>query len=315
MLITKDQFSKESEKYEDWNIWQSYQWWEFQSNIWKEVYSLMDANYLALAIKQWLPFDNSYIQVPKWPLWITDNCFFDDLIELAKKQKSIFIRIISESPLICPEMHFQVKRDQFPRSTLIIDLTQGEDEILMQMKQKGRYNIRVAQKNWIIIKEEEDSIKWSQVFFDLMEDTSSRDGFSWYDDEYYRIMIDSLWKKAKVLIAYFENEPVAAWIFTFSDNKAIYYYWASSNKHRNLMAPYLIQWKAISVAKQMKCKTYDFLWIASDIKNKKDPLYWVSQFKMKFWWEIVTYPQAIDIPVCLWKYALYRLVNILRWRG
>lgn len=312
MLITKDQYKKERKSYKDWNIWQSFEWWEYQSTLWKDVFSISGQGYLALVIKQDLPFRQNYLQVPKWPLWFQDNVFFKDIIELAKKQWSIFVRIISEKPVNYHDLAFKAKKDQFPKSSLIIDLREGEDEILMQMKQKGRYNIRLAQKKWVKVVEELNSEVSAQIFSELMKDTSKRDDFAWHDKNTYKSMIDNLWDKLKVFIAYFDNEPIAAWIFTFCDEKCVYYYWASSNEYRNLMAPYLLQWEAISNAKEMWYKSYDFLWIAENENNKSDHLYWVTHFKLKFWGEKVTYPDALDIPVNLFKYFLYRFIKLFR---
>ncbi len=313
MLITKEQYKKERKAYKNWNIWQSYEWWEYQSALGKDVFSIKWQGYLALVVKQGLPFGQNYLQVPKWPLWFQDNLFFKDIISLAKKQWSIFVRIISE---IAPNYHwmvFKAKKDQFPKSTLIIDLRISEDEILMQMKQKWRYNIRLAQKKWVKVVEEKNSELWAQIFAELMEDTSQRDAFAGHDESTYKSMIDNLWDKIKVYIAYFEDEPIAAGIFTFLDEKCVYYYWASSNEYRNLMAAYLLQWEAISTAKEMWCKTYDFLWIATNEDKKSDSLYWVTQFKLKFWGEKVTYPDAIDIPINLFKYFAYRGLKLFRW--
>jgi len=63
----------------------------------------------------------------------------------------------------------------------------------------------------------------------------------------------------------------------------LYYYWASTSnkKYRNLMAPYLLQWGAIKIAKKLNNKIYDFLWVSSP-GDKSSSLSWVTDFKMKF---------------------------------
>lgn len=312
MLIKQKEFIKLEKNFKNWNIWQSFNWWNFQANLWKKVFSISWDSYLALIIKQNLPFKQNYLQVSRWPLWWADDEFFEDVSMLANKEKSFFVRVIPEIEYFYEWLSFNVYKNNFPSISLVIDLTKSEEEILIQMKQKGRYNIRLAQKKWVQIIEEKDSEKSSKIFFDLMKDTWKRDWFVWHSKEFYKTMIDSLWDNIKVLIAYFDNKPISAWIFTFCSTKAVYYYWASSNKYRNLMAPYYVQWDAICLAKKMWCKSYDFLWIAEDVNNEKDPLYWVTQFKLKFWWEIIKYPASIDIPISLWKYVIYRIVQFLR---
>ena len=73
------------------------------------------------------------------------------------------------------------------------------------------------------------------------------------------------------------------------------------------MAPYLLQWYAILEAKKVGFKKYDFLWIAWDENDKKNSWYWITQFKLKFWWEKVEEVDSFDIPVNYFKYFLYRL--------
>ncbi len=77
------------------------------------------------------------------------------------------------------------------------------------------------------------------------------------------------------------------------------------------MAPYLIQWKALTDAKKQWYEKYDFLWISPEnIKNHQ--LKGVTQFKTKFWWERITYPSAKDIVYRPVNYLLYRIYKLIR---
>jgi lipid II:glycine glycyltransferase (peptidoglycan interpeptide bridge formation enzyme) len=85
-----------------------------------------------------------------------------------------------------------------------------------------------------------------------------------------------------LLLAFSDDKVIAWWIFVFDKEVSIYYYWASTSdkKYRNLMAPYLLQWEAILMAKNIWSKLYDFLWVAwPDDKNSE--LAWVTDFKLK----------------------------------
>jgi len=66
-------------------------------------------------------------------------------------------------------------------------------------------------------------------------------------------------ENSELILAYYEDEIIAGGIFIFDTEVSIYYYGASGNTHRNLMAPYLLQWSAIRIAKDRKSKLYDFL--------------------------------------------------------
>lgn len=312
MLTTKEEFEKSAKELWGWSIWQTKEWWEYQASTWKKVFSIWANSWASLVIKWPLPFWQNYLYVQRWPIWLYDEIFFEDLKDIAREEWSTFIRVSSEKNIHYHWNFFNSIKDYFPKASLVINLEKSEEEILKQMKQKGRYNIRLAQKKWVKIEEEKDSEKASEIFEKLVKETTQRDWFWWHKKEVYKKMIDSLWDKIKVLIAYFEWKEIAAWIFTLYEDQAVYYYWASSNKHRNLMAPYLIQWNAMQIAKEMWCKTYDFFWIAKDEKNKKDSWYWVTQFKLKFWGRKKEYPKAFDIPMSLWKYLIYRVLKFIR---
>ena len=264
MIITQKKFSESLKKFsdEEKNIWQTSEWGVFQWFIWKKVFSIWNENFLSLVVKQDLWFWQNFLHVQKWPLWNADDDFFIDLKKIAKEEKSAFIRISQNSDLNLGKKifynwtSFSAVWDIFPKFSLIIDLEKTEDEILMEMKQKWRYNIRLAQKKWVKILEEKNPEKWAEIFYNLAQETTKRDWFSWHQKEVYQEMIELLWEKAKIYIWYFEDQPICAGIFTYSWNTATYYYWASWNSHRNLMAPYFLQWNALLEAKNHGFKYY-----------------------------------------------------------
>lgn len=165
--------------------------------------------------------------------------------------------------------------------TALIDLSKTEEEILASMKPKGRYNIKVAEKNEIVVKKAEITDENISVFYDLMTETTLRDSFSGNTKTFYKNFLNSS-KNNLLFIAYKWEVQVAAWIFVYFWDIAIYYYWASSSdkSYRNLMAPYLLQWTAIREGKSRWCKLYDFLGIASP-DEENSSLAWVTDFKLK----------------------------------
>lgn len=223
--------------------------------------------------------------------------FKEKLQQLAKKHGSLFAKIETLTTKNPPHKNLQkiqenlkktgfkiAHKEYLPKFTLVIDLNQSEEEILAQMKPKGRYNIRLAQKKNLAIKESTNI----DDFYQLLTETTTRDGFQGQKKEYYKKLLETLGNKAKLYITYLGKEPIAALILTFHKDTATYYYGASSNKHRNLMAPYLLQWHAITESKKQGYKYYDFLGVA-DPNNPNDPLKGVSQFKHKFRGELIEY--------------------------
>jgi len=98
----------------------------------------------------------------------------------------------------------------------------------------------------------------AKKFFELMQETTSRDNFAGNTLKYYENFLENI-ENSQLFFAYYEEKIIAAGIFVFDGETALYYYGASGNSHRNLMAPYLLQWTAICHAKKRGCKTYDFL--------------------------------------------------------
>ena len=61
-----------------------------------------------------------------------------------------------------------------------------------------------------------------------------------------------------MFLAEHENEVTAGIIVTFYKDTATYYFGASGDSKRNLMAPYLLQWEAILYAKISAADTMTF---------------------------------------------------------
>lgn len=252
-----------------------------------------------------LPFNKSWLYCNRGPVindlkegYLTE--FLQKTKEIAKNENAIFLRI--EPPFIADSKDGKKYVEQAhdigfkgahastqPEHTLIIDINQPEEEILAQMKQKGRYNIRLADKKGVRVTESEDI----ESFYKILKETTERDVFSGHNKEYYKNMIEILKKDdmAKLYIAEHEGETLAGIIVTFYNNMATYYYGASSNHKRNLMAPYLLQWHAMKEAKKRGISHYDMLGVAPpDAKNH--PWEGVSQFKTKFGGQRVQYVKA-----------------------
>jgi lipid II:glycine glycyltransferase (peptidoglycan interpeptide bridge formation enzyme) len=193
--------------------------------------------------------------------------------------------------------------------TAVIDISLTHEEILSNMKPKGRYNIKLAEKKWIEVREVSKTDENIKLFYDLMLETTSRDWFNWNSLDFYKTFLNSL-NNSKLLLAYYEWIVIAWGIFIFDAEVSIYYYWASSwdSKYRNLMAPYLLQWTAIMIAKNSCSKIYDFLWVAwpDDIDS---PLAWVTDFKKKFTSDIRFVSESY---IFINKVCKYSIINLLK---
>ncbi len=179
-----------------------------------------------------------------------------------------------------------------PPQTIILDLVPSEEDILKRMKQKTRYNIRLAAKKGVTVRE--GGNKDLPIFNALMRLTGQRDGFGVHAPEYYQAAFELFKDQVILLIAEFEERPLSAVMVFKWGNKAGYLYGASSNEHRNLMPNYAVQWAAIQWAKAQGCTEYD-LWgipdapfeqLEEEFTNRHDGLWGVYRFKRGFGGEI-----------------------------
>ena len=293
------------------NLWQSIPWSYFQEKLKKQVFLFGDNEAIAVGIIQKMPFGLNYLEIPRGPIGTTESAFWQELKNTAKQYKCIFIRI-SPAHYVqnMPKIRLKAPVQIHPTDTLILDLTLSESELLKQMKPKGRYNIRVAQRHGVEIFESKNVKK----FYELIKETTHRNNFSAHPLSYYQNMLESLKDYAKLYLAKIKDPYqgeiiIAGGIFIFMDNTCTYYYGASSHKYKHCMAPYLLQWQVISEAKKQNFKKYDFLGIAPE--NKKiHPLKGISRFKLQFGGSRVKSPPAQDIIFNPFLYLLYLLYKI-----
>jgi len=250
-------------------------------------------------------------------LWLENKISEKDvneMIKLCEKEKCLFIQIETlnyDNDLdlsINSFWEWYYKKFITPY-TAVIDLNQTEEEILAKMKPKGRYNIKVALKKWVEVKEVEKTDENIKKYYDLMQQTTSRDNFNWNSMDYYKTFLNSL-NNSKLLLAYVWEKVIAWWIFTFDKDISIYYYWASTSdkEYRNMMAPYLLQWEAVKIAKSIWSSLYDFLWVATPW-DKSSELAWVTDFKLKLTKDVRKVSKSY---IYVNKKIKYLLINILR---
>jgi len=151
-----------------------------------------------------------------------------------------------------------------PPSTIMIDISDDEDAILKRMKSKWRYNIRLAARKGVTVRELTRAEL--SIFDDLMQTTGQRDSFSVHSAAYYAAAYDLLAPDSGAfLLAEYEGEPLAS-IVVFSVGNTAWYLWgASSNRQRNRMPNHALQWAAIQWARARDATCYDLWGIPDEI--------------------------------------------------
>ncbi|OGO25701.1 MAG: hypothetical protein A2Y54_00300 [Chloroflexi bacterium RBG_16_51_16] len=337
--------------------------WEPMPYLWRASSGSPQATAAAMILKRRLPMGGlsarlSILYCPKGPImeWRNSglrNRVLNDLQSLTRKNGGIFLKIDPEVILgtgvpeseddkldvngqdVVKEFNnlgWKMSSDQIQfKNTFSIDLNPSEDELLAAMKQKTRYNIRLAEKKGVTVRS--GTTADLPLLYKMFAETSIRDGFVIRDETYYQNVWGSFISAAasseektssaapwaEPLIAEVDGESVAAVILFFFARRAYYLYGMSREMHREKMPNYLLQWSAMRRARQVGCTSYD-LWGAPDEFIETDPLWNVSRFKEGLGGLVIRSVGAWDYaPNPLW-YNLYtrlipRLLDMMRLRG
>ncbi len=222
----------------------------------------------------------------------------------ARGSKVLFARVESWA-----EGRAGAGESYLPRHSLVLDLSRSADEILTQMEQKGRYNIKQARKLGVVV--EEAGVKGVVDFYKLLADTGGRDGFGVHPRAFYEAVMREMGERAHLYLARVDGEVVAGIVVVDWNDTAIYYYGASSSADRKSYASYLLQWTAICEAKARGMKTYDFFGIAPE-GDSRHAWAGVTQFKTRFGGKRVEYEAAKVVVFRPWAYRAYRMLKYVR---
>ncbi len=281
------------------HILQSAQWGSLKADFgWKPYYFIGDqCGALVLVKNIFLGFNLAYI--PKGPVGTNWESMWPELDDFCKKEHIVFLKVEPdqwESENDTLQKHFPGfnagARPVQPRQTIVLSLLGTEEEWLERMKQKTRYNIRLAEKKEIQIIES-DRV---DVFNELMRATGERDAFGIHEDAYYQRAYD-LFKPDELctlLLAMYGANALAGLMVFKQGKRAWYLYGASNDQERNRMPTYLLQWAAIQWAKGQGCEEYD-LWgipdateeiLEKDFTSRSEGLWGVYRFKRGYGGEI-----------------------------
>ncbi len=320
---------------------QSKEWAQIKEPVgwlpeWKKWYredgSISAASMVLYRSLSKLPICVAY--VPRGPLvdWSDPDQYqtvLKDLIKEAQSRKAIFLKIdpdltvgrgIPQTESDRPDPTglgvkqylenngwlFSQDQIQF-RNTVEIDLSPSEEELLMRMHPKTRYNIRLAEKKGVVVTEA-DEVDWPEIYR-MYGETAARDGFIIRSWDYYKrvwsILVEN--QMATCLKAEINGELVGAiWVVGFGQ-KAHYLYGMSKSIHREYMPNHILQWRGMLLAKSQGRKVYD-MWGAPNEFSESDSLSGVFRFKQGFGGEVIRTLGAWDYPINPRLYRLYTSV-------
>ncbi|MEK7655998.1 MAG: peptidoglycan bridge formation glycyltransferase FemA/FemB family protein [Patescibacteria group bacterium] len=223
----------------------------------------------------------------------------------AGTARSLFIRVEPVSELGKPEglpvLPFLRNKPRNPSSTVLVDLERSREEIQSAMKQKTRYNIRVADRHGITTRVATHPSDVT-AFLDLHEKTAARDRFTAQDRNYLADLYKNFEPKGLARIRLAERGEIllAGSMEILYGRTATYLHGASSSEGKNLMAPYALHWDAIMHAKRDGSLIYDFWGVNPASKAAfayKDSWEGISRFKLGWGGRLVDLVGTWDFPI------------------
>ncbi len=191
-----------------------------------------------------------------------------------------------------------------------IDLSPMLKDIRAQMKQKGRYNVGVAERHGVEVMTDGSEAAVNE-FVHIHHATASRKKYAGRSSAYLRQLIGLLHQEGLggLWVARYQGMVLAGVIVSFYHDRASYLYGASSSEHRNVMAPYLLHFGIIDEAKRRGCTVYDMIGVAPPEAPLDHPWSGISRFKREFGGETVRYLGSYDrVYSPLW-YKAYSLMR------
>ena len=320
------------EKHERCNFQQSLEWGEVKTSWKKEVILSEDENSningsLTVWIRK-IPVFGNIMYVARGPICnLHDEKVLKDLKNgcdfLAKKYNAFVLRMEPDVEKddkkfreIVTELGYKIKDDSKdfkdeiqPRFVFQLNLKgKDKDTIFKEFHSKTRYNIRLALKKGVEIKEgTREDLK---VFHKIMVETGKRDNFLVRSLSYFEKMYDELapYGHMKLMMAYHDGQAISGIIPIIYGNKTWYLYGASSNSKRNLMPNYWLQWTMIQEAIDNGHDIYDFRGV-SGVVDESHPQYGLYRFKKGFNARFVEFIGEVYIPYKPLKYKLYKFAE------
>lgn len=308
----------------DGGFLQSHYWRAFQEAGAHQTFHIEGDGFWGNGIVQSLPVVGEYLYFPRGPVIDFSRAnaskVSEAILDAAKKARAKWIRIEMPSDKSLEQLRaffnepvVKAPHDAQPREIFIVDLLPNEERLLASMKPKTRYNVRLAEKKGVKILHTREE-KYKQAFLALIEQTADRKEIIPHPKGYYEKFFSSLPENTcHLFVAEYQGEILATSLLATFGNTATYLHGGSSSKHRDVMAPYLLQWEQMKFAKQVGCARYDFGGVRVNTQGNGS---WegITRFKMGFSekTEPILLPGTYDIILNPQSYYLYERLRLLK---
>lgn len=286
---------------------------------------VLDGNNFVMTVHP-IPKTSYFIgYVPKGT--VPTNTLITELRTIGKKERCIFIQL---EPNVTKDQMANNRAQMahlglhpsahplFTKYTFILDLSPSEEDLLKNMHQKTRYNIRVAEKKGVIVQEDTSDTAF-ETFLRLNRETNTRQKFYSHPDSYFRTLRKLLTNKEPhdfsmhLMTASYEGQILVAWILFVCGDTLYYPYGASSSEHREVMASNLMMWETIKFGKKLGLTHFDMWGSLGPTPDTNDSWYGFHRFKQGYGGVLTEFIGSYDLVLNPFLYQIYKAADKLRW--
>lgn len=332
-MTSMEQWASIQDRYPEANFLQSPAWQKMNELVGHKV--LVDASddaWCLMIVKN--AKRGRYLEVPGGPLVDWENeeqvqRVFGRIYTVARREGCVFVRLR-------PQLRQSAENTERLRAlgarpapmhlhaehTVMIDLTESEEQLLKDMRKQTRYEVRRAEKLGMQV-EWGNSAELFQEFHAVQTETAARQHFVPPDLPTLLAEREAFGQNARLYVARTaEGDAVAYGLVLIGGAEAEYFEAASTALNRKLPGAYALQWQVMRDLKALGVERYN-LWGIAPLKNSSgrgqhatpDPQHryaGVTTFKTGFGGEIVEYVPAQDIVIKHIRYGINWLIEVVR---
>lgn len=290
-LLVNLEFAQSKEAWDDFlkenngTFLQSYDWGEFRreyQSVWRVMMRDQDQIQGVCQVMEERSPLGKYLYLPHGPVASSPEVRDELLRQVGRFIGTNYIGLKAE-PLQDLTVGWASHHRIQPQKTLISAIGQTPEEILESFDGKTRYNVRLAKRRGVQVKESNDCA----AFTKLMEENSARQGFNSYPGHYFERLLKHL--EASLFLAYYQDQVIAGSIVVFFNSTVTFLHSASNHQWGKLKAPYLVRFTAIEAARSRGCRYCDH-W---GVSQKRFP--GVTEFKKGFGGQELVYPVGREL--------------------
>jgi len=335
----KDYFDSFLENAPKGHVLQTWEWGEIKAQTgWDPLRLIVEEDEKPVAavslLKRAVPIlKKNIFYAPRGPVIDIENrplfsYLLGEIRKLAQKHNVIFFKVDPDIPSEERIWKEILEREGFrnagkgegfegvqPKYVFRLDISPDAETLMSNFHQKTRYNIRLAERKGVKIIED-GSKEDLPVFYSILQETAERDRFLIRSYKYFEDFFHYLVPRGycRLFLAKYEGEVIAGTLLLKLGQKAWYLYGASSNRHRNLMPNYLIQWTMIKWAQRNGCLVYDFRGVPGQL-TEDNPLYGLYRFKKGFNGQFTEFIGEYDLVYQPAAYVLYHTLEPIYYKG